>query len=209
MLRRKSQDKFGQRALRVLWRRAGACDYAATACRMLQTKASASRDIGKRTPGPEPRRSTSRFGLDPDPSTGSWRQSPCSPTPTAPDAQIFPADSPGSEIHSHDLTLIADQPKAEATAAQDGQPWRLITLIAGPRLPAVDAAWPRLHTGPSLAFSSICLRGACDRAMAFSNIAAKCSPFIELTAIAVSFGLSKGRAIAAAPSEPERLLELR
>jgi hypothetical protein len=33
---------------------------------------------------------------------------------------------------------------------------------------------------------------------AFSNIAAKCSPFIELTAIAVSFGLSKGRAIAAA-----------
>jgi hypothetical protein len=34
--------------------------------------------------------------------------------------------------------------------------------------------------------------------MAFSNIEAKCSPFMALTAIAVSFGLSKGMANAAA-----------
>jgi H+/gluconate symporter-like permease len=34
--------------------------------------------------------------------------------------------------------------------------------------------------------------------MAFSNIVAKWSPFIALTAIAVSFGLSKGMANAAA-----------
>ena len=57
-------------------------------------------------------------------------------------------------------------------------------------------------TGPSLGRCSICLRALADRVMAFSNIAAKCSPFIELTAMAVSLGLSKGSGSPPLASEP-------